>query len=56
MFCLKESDQPGPSFPTQIRNLLKASLGLLQEEGKIFRKVRSQDEVYNVCTSIQVMS
>lgn len=44
----QESDQPGPSFPTQIRNLLKETLGLLQEEGKIFRKVRTQDEVYNV--------
>ncbi|XP_065151472.2 CST complex subunit STN1 [Paramisgurnus dabryanus] len=44
----QEPDQPTTSFPTQIRNLLKETLGLLQEEGKIFRKMRTQDEVYNV--------
>ncbi|KAI7810934.1 CST complex subunit STN1 [Triplophysa rosa] len=44
----QESDQPGPSFPSQIRNVLKETLGLLQEDGKIFRKIRTQDEVYNV--------
>lgn len=44
----QEPDQPTTSFSTQIRNLLKETLGGLQEEGKIFRKMRTQDEVYNV--------
>lgn len=44
----QESDQPGTSFATQIRNLLKETLSVLQDEGQIFRKIRTQDEVYNV--------
>ncbi|XP_060716449.1 CST complex subunit STN1 isoform X2 [Tachysurus vachellii] len=35
-------------IPAQIRKLLKETLKILQEEGEIFRKVMSQDEVYNV--------
>ncbi|XP_067298737.1 CST complex subunit STN1 isoform X1 [Pseudorasbora parva] len=44
----QESDQPTTSFPTQIRKLLKETLSVLQDEGHIFRKIRTQDEVYNV--------
>ncbi|KAK9981386.1 hypothetical protein ABG768_000924 [Culter alburnus] len=44
----QESDQPRTSFATQIRKLLKETLSILQDEGQIFRKIRSQDEVYNV--------
>ncbi|XP_053470956.1 CST complex subunit STN1 isoform X2 [Ictalurus furcatus] len=53
--------QPGPNtsaeqepgsvrsiIPAQSRNLLKETLKILQVEGEIFRKVLSQDEVYNV--------
>ncbi|KAM9454943.1 CST complex subunit STN1 isoform 1-T2 [Clarias gariepinus] len=36
------------TIPAQIRNLLKETLKILQVEGEIFRKVLSQDEVYNV--------
>lgn len=49
VFCLKESDQPRTSFAMQIRKLLKETLSILQDEGQIFRKIRTQDEVYNVC-------
>ncbi|XP_073699039.1 CST complex subunit STN1 [Garra rufa] len=44
----QESDQPGTSFATQIRKLLKETLIVLQDEGQIFRKIRTADEVYNV--------
>ncbi|XP_062865892.1 CST complex subunit STN1 [Trichomycterus rosablanca] len=44
----EESNSAGPAISTQIRNLLKETLKLLQGEGEIFRKVLSQDEVYNV--------
>ncbi|KAI2668223.1 CST complex subunit STN1 [Labeo rohita] len=44
----KESDQPRTSFATQIRKLLKETLSILQNEGQIFRKMRTADEVYNV--------
>ncbi|XP_051561265.1 CST complex subunit STN1-like isoform X1 [Myxocyprinus asiaticus] len=44
----QESDAPGTSFSTQIRKLLKETLSILQGEGQIFRKMRTQDEVYNV--------
>ncbi|XP_043100393.1 CST complex subunit STN1 isoform X2 [Puntigrus tetrazona] len=44
----QESDQPGTSFAMQTRNLLKETLSVLQDEGQIFRKIRTQDEVYNV--------
>ncbi|KAF5909203.1 CST complex subunit STN1-like, partial [Clarias magur] len=36
------------TIPAQIRNLLKETLKILRVEGEIFRKVLSQDEVYNV--------
>ncbi|XP_053181476.1 CST complex subunit STN1 [Scomber japonicus] len=38
----------GPSACQQLRQLLKETLQLLQDEGVVYRKVRSQDEVYNV--------
>lgn len=44
----QETDQPGTSFATQVRKLLKETLSVLQDEGQIFRKKRIQDEVYNV--------
>ncbi|KAF7689542.1 CST complex subunit STN1 [Silurus meridionalis] len=46
-----EEQEPGSlqsTVPSQIRNLLKETLKILQVEGEIFRKVLSQDEVYNV--------
>lgn len=49
LLCLKESDQTRTSLATQIRKLLKETLSVLQDEGQIFRKKRTQDEVYNVC-------
>ncbi|XP_076839024.1 CST complex subunit STN1 [Brachyhypopomus gauderio] len=44
----QESGAAGLPFATQVWNLLKESLKLLQDEGEIFRKVLSPDEVYNV--------
>ncbi|XP_016334866.1 CST complex subunit STN1-like [Sinocyclocheilus anshuiensis] len=44
----QETDQPGTSIATQIRKLLKETLSILQDEGQIFRKMRTPDEVYNV--------
>ncbi|XP_036419255.1 CST complex subunit STN1 isoform X3 [Colossoma macropomum] len=44
----EESTSVGPSFPTQVKNLLKETLKLLQREGEIFRKVLSPDELYHV--------
>ncbi|KAK7165880.1 hypothetical protein R3I93_005841 [Phoxinus phoxinus] len=44
----QESDQHRTSLATQIRKLLKETLSVLQDEGQIFRKMRTQDEVYNV--------
>ncbi|XP_040892345.1 CST complex subunit STN1 [Toxotes jaculatrix] len=38
----------GPSACQQLRQLLKETLGILQDEGIIYRKVKSQDEVYHV--------
>ncbi|XP_017554488.1 CST complex subunit STN1 isoform X2 [Pygocentrus nattereri] len=43
-----EATSVGPSFPTQVKNLLKETLKLLQREGEIFRKVLSPDELYHV--------
>ncbi|XP_066516176.1 CST complex subunit STN1 [Hoplias malabaricus] len=43
----QESTSVGP-FSTQVKNLLKETLKLLQTEGEIFRKVLSPDELYNV--------
>ncbi|KAL7845698.1 hypothetical protein AOLI_G00238900 [Acnodon oligacanthus] len=44
----EEATSVGPSFPTQVKNLLKETLKLLQTEGEIFRKVLSPDELYHV--------
>ncbi|XP_037546052.1 CST complex subunit STN1 [Nematolebias whitei] len=38
----------GPSACQQLRQLLKEVLQLLQDEGVVYRKVKSQDEVYHV--------
>ncbi|XP_037328269.2 CST complex subunit STN1 isoform X3 [Pungitius pungitius] len=38
----------GPSACQQLRQLLKEALQILQDEGVVYRKVKSQDEVYNV--------
>lgn len=38
----------GPSGSQQLRQLLKETLDILQREGIIYRKVRSQDELYHV--------
>ncbi|KAG8015018.1 CST complex subunit STN1 [Nibea albiflora] len=38
----------GPSGCQQLRQLLKEVLQILQDEGTVFRKVKSQDEVYHV--------
>ncbi|XP_055013877.1 CST complex subunit STN1 isoform X2 [Boleophthalmus pectinirostris] len=38
----------GPSGCQQLRQLLKEALQTLQDEGFIYRKVKSQDEVYSV--------
>ncbi|XP_059185785.1 CST complex subunit STN1 isoform X2 [Centropristis striata] len=37
----------GPSACQQLRQLLKEVLKILQDEGVVYRKVKSQDEVYN---------
>ncbi|KAK3511179.1 hypothetical protein QTP70_032226 [Hemibagrus guttatus] len=44
----QELDSVQSMIPAKIRNLLKETLKILQEEGEIFRKVLCQDEVYNV--------
>lgn len=38
----------GPSGCQQLRQLLKEALQILQDEGIVYRKVKSQDEVYHV--------
>lgn len=38
----------GPSACQQLRKLLKEALQVLQDEGVVYRKVKSQDEVYHV--------
>lgn len=45
-----ENQEPvaGPSSCQRIRQLLKEALQALQDEGFIYRKVKSQDEVYSV--------
>lgn len=40
----------GPSACQQLRQLLKEVLQVLQDEGVVYRKVKSQDEVYTVRT------
>ncbi|XP_030636737.1 CST complex subunit STN1 [Chanos chanos] len=43
-----DPENAGPSVAAQIRQLLKETLKILLDEGLIFRKVLSPDEVYNV--------
>ncbi|KAM9362707.1 CST complex subunit STN1 [Symphorus nematophorus] len=38
----------GPSACQQLRQLLKEALQILEDEGTVYRKVKSQDEVYHV--------
>ena len=38
----------GPSAGQQLRQLLKESLQVLQDQGAVYRKVKSQDELYHV--------
>ncbi|XP_068452566.1 CST complex subunit STN1 [Clinocottus analis] len=38
----------GPSGCQQLRQLLKEALQILQDEGVVYRRVKSQDEVYHV--------
>ncbi|XP_034398446.1 CST complex subunit STN1 [Cyclopterus lumpus] len=38
----------GPSACQQLRQLLKEALQILQDEGVVYRRVKSQDEVYHV--------
>jgi len=40
----------GPSAGQQLRQLLKESLQVLQDQGTVYRKVKSQDELYHVGT------
>lgn len=40
----------GPSGCQQLTQLLKEVLQVLQDEGTVYRKVKSQDEVYHVRT------
>ncbi|XP_075947160.1 CST complex subunit STN1 isoform X1 [Anarhichas minor] len=44
----------GPSACQQLRQLLKEALQILQDEGVVYRKVKSQDEVYQVRNSREV--
>ncbi|XP_068582630.1 CST complex subunit STN1 isoform X3 [Cebidichthys violaceus] len=44
----------GPSACQQLRQLLKEALQILQDEGVVYRKVKSQDEVYHVRNSREV--
>ena len=41
----------GPSACQQLRQLLKEALKILQDEGIVYRKVKSQDELYHVRNS-----
>ncbi|XP_028827345.1 CST complex subunit STN1 [Denticeps clupeoides] len=44
----EQASAAGPSVPTQLRQLLTETLQLLQQEGTIFRKIISPDQLYNV--------
>ncbi|XP_063069790.1 CST complex subunit STN1 [Engraulis encrasicolus] len=43
-----QASAAGPSVPSHVRHLLSESLRILQQEGTLFRKVISQDELYHV--------
>ncbi|KAM9857554.1 CST complex subunit STN1 [Aulostomus maculatus] len=43
----------GPSACQQLRQLLREALQILQDEGVVYRKVKSQDEVYSVTVQDQ---
>lgn len=42
----------GPSACQQARQLLKEALQILQDEGMVYRKLKSQDEVYQARSSV----
>ncbi|KAM8842691.1 CST complex subunit STN1 [Synchiropus picturatus] len=44
----EQEPAPGPSFCSQVSALLKRTLEVLQDEGVVYRKVLSQDQVYLV--------
>lgn len=46
----------GPSACQQIRQLLKEALQILQDEGIVYRKVKSQDEVYHVRNGREILN
>ncbi len=46
----------GPSACQQLRQLLKEALQTLQDEGVVYRKVISQDEVYHVSKNRDIFS
>ncbi|CAL8331047.1 unnamed protein product [Merluccius merluccius] len=43
-----QASMAGPSAGQQLRQLLKESLQVLQNEGAVYRKVKSEDELYHV--------
>lgn len=45
----------GPSACQQLRQLLKEALQILQDEGVVYRKVKSQDEVYHVRNNREIL-
>lgn len=38
----------GPSACQQLQQLLKEALQILQDEGEVYRRIKSQDELYHV--------
>lgn len=51
-FCVALKEPvAGPSGCQQLRHLLKEALQILQDEGEVYRKVKSQDELYHVRTN-----
>ncbi|KAG5278611.1 hypothetical protein AALO_G00100860 [Alosa alosa] len=46
----QQASAAGPSVPSHVRHLLSETLRLLQQDGTLFRRVLSQDELYHVTT------
>ncbi|XP_062399091.1 CST complex subunit STN1 isoform X2 [Sardina pilchardus] len=46
----QQASAAGPSVPSHLRHLLSETLRLLQQDGTLFRRVLSQDELYQVTT------
>ncbi|XP_012672624.1 CST complex subunit STN1 isoform X2 [Clupea harengus] len=44
----EQASAAGPSVPSHTRHLLSETLRILQQEGTLFRRVLSQDELYHV--------